>query len=206
MSETASNSRITKKRLELFLQRLERPERYDIALEQYVTDPVVASSILFLAHGNGDIDGKIVADLGSGSGIFACGAALLGARSVYAVEIDKGLIGLLSNNSKGLPVKVVNSPVEEFSQKVDTVIMNPPFGSVQPGSDRVFLEKAVEVSGRIYSIHNVKSRDWVEQFYSSRGRILSTINLNIAVPHIYPHHTRKTRDIEAIAFVVEVKR
>lgn len=205
MSEATSKTRITRKRLELYLQQLERPEQYDINLEQYVTDPLAASGLLFLALANGDISGKTIADLGSGSGVFACGAGKLGASKVFAVEIDRNLVELIRRNASDLPVTVVNSSVEDFTEEVDTVFMNPPFGSVDPGADRMFLEKAMQISQKVYSIHNRKSAEWVENFYSKRGKILSKINVNLTVPHIYPHHTRKSRDIEAVAFVVEPK-
>ena len=37
----------------------------------------------------GDIEGKVVCDLGSGTGVLAIGASLLGAASVKGVEIDE---------------------------------------------------------------------------------------------------------------------
>ncbi len=205
MSETVRSTRITRKRLELFLQKLEKPKEYDIRKEQYVTDPATASHILFLALSNGDIAGKKVADLGAGSGVFACGAAMLGADSVLAVEIDSGMAELLRRNSRDLPVTVLNSSVDEFSESVDTVIMNPPFGSVEPGADRIFLEKAVQLSKMIYSIHNMKSVQWIEKYYSSNADIVSKISLKLAIPHIYPHHTSRSKDIDAVAFVVKTR-
>ena len=204
MSETVNNGRVSKKALELFLQNLQRPDSYNIKLEQYVTDPVTAANLLFLAYGNGDVRGRMIADLGSGSGILACGAAFMGAEKVFAVELDPVLAALSAQNGRDYDIEVRNIPVSSFDVQVDTVLMNPPFGSVVPASDRAFLEKAASLGRMIYSIHNAKSDDWISRFYSEKGSILARIQLTLTIPHLYPHHRSAIAEIPAVAYVVAV--
>lgn len=192
----------TKKELEILLQKLERPERYKNGLEQYPTDAYLASYILFIAYLDGNIAGKTVADLGSGNGIFAVGSLLLGAARSYSVEIDPDMWPIIERNSTGLDSEVVRGGVSQFSTEVDTVIMNPPFGSVRPGADREFLEKATELARHVYAIHNSKSADFVRNYYLERGEIIREEKVKVQVPMIYRHHTRANESIPAVFFHV----
>ena len=70
------------RKLEMLLEEFETFKNPDPALEQYMTPPVVAARLLFHAYMKGDIEGRSVLDLGCGTGILACGAALLGAKEV----------------------------------------------------------------------------------------------------------------------------
>ena len=60
----------------------------DIELEQYPTDASLAASMLATMAGRGDVAGKAVLDLGTGCGVLAIGASLLGAASVLGVDLD----------------------------------------------------------------------------------------------------------------------
>ena len=72
------------------------------ALEQYPTPAPLAARLLFLASGHGDIEHRAVLDLGSGTGVLACGAALLGASEVTGVETDPGAIAVAQANAEQL--------------------------------------------------------------------------------------------------------
>jgi putative methylase len=194
----------SKKELEIFLQKLKGNRAYRVDLEQYPTDPAVASNLLNTAYLDGNIEEKMVADLGSGNGIFAVGAALLGSKKVYAVESDPTLIEVLKENANGFDIEVLNEDVSKFNLSVDTVIMNSPFGSVITHSDRKFLKKAVESAEVIYSIHNSKSSDYVEKFYKAHGEIIRKYNTAITVPRIYEHHTMERAKIVCVVFTVVV--
>jgi predicted RNA methylase len=51
-------------------------------LEQYPTDILTTAELIHLIESeHGDIEGKMVADLGCGVGVLTIGAALLGART-----------------------------------------------------------------------------------------------------------------------------
>lgn len=81
------------KKLEEFLQGVDAFEKPKILLEQYITPPHIASCILHTIQTKySDLEGKIVADLGAGSGMLSIGALLMGAQHVVAFEIDSDAI------------------------------------------------------------------------------------------------------------------
>jgi len=195
----------SKRQLEIFLQKLKGNDFYRIDLEQYPTDPMVASEILNVAYLDGSISGRTVADLGAGNGILSIGSAILGARKVFAVESDPDVFEILKGNSDNLEIEPLMEDVSDFDIKVDTVIMNPPFGAVSKHSDRKFLEKSVEIGSMIYSIHNLKSMDYVRKFYEREGTILRMDRSVITVPKIYEHHTMERGNIACVIFTVALK-
>lgn len=81
------------KQLEQFLQGVDAFEKPKILLEQYITPPHIASCLLHTIQTKySDLDGKMVADLGAGSGMLSIGALLMGAQHVVAFEIDSDAI------------------------------------------------------------------------------------------------------------------
>ncbi len=194
--------KVNKKKLEILLEDLRVPDVLDSRLEQYFTDSSLASSILFYAFYRGDIKDKAVADLGSGNGIFAYGSSMLGAKSVYAVEIDPELAETIEHNCEYLNVEVLNQDVSDFTEKVDTVIMNPPFGSVVPHADRPFLETAVRNASMIYSVHNEKSYKFVREFYFKHGTIISEYKIDILLKRSYSYHEKNFMKIPSVLFTV----
>ena len=190
----------SKKKLEIILQKLNKPQVYRNDLEQYPTDASLASDILFLAYLDGNIEGKIVGDFGAGNGILGIGASLLGARKVYCVEVDHEMSSVIRMNTKGSGIEVCEIDISRFQEKVDTVVMNPPFGSVAKGADRIFLEKAAELSSYAYSIHNLKSSDFVRNFYREHGEILRESKVRIRTPRLYSHHSSDFDWIDGVFF------
>ena len=71
----------SKKDLEIILSTLKGFERPKPELEQYTTPSSLAAELLWQAYIDGNIEGKIVVDLGCGTGILALGAAILGAKN-----------------------------------------------------------------------------------------------------------------------------
>ncbi len=164
-----------KRHLAMMLSRLEGFSSPKPELEQYRTPGDVAAEMLWLAGSIGDIQGKIVADLGAGTGVLAIGACVMGAGRVYAVEIDERALALAEENARALGlgdcIEFLNMDVSGFSEAVDTVVMNPPFGSQSPHADRPFLLKAFEVAEVVYSIHLAKPevRRFIEAFVRDFG-------------------------------------
>ena len=164
-----------KKTLEMKLQQVPphpapRPE-----LEQYPTPANIAADVLYRAHANGDITNKKVIDLGCGTGIFAIGAALLGAGEVTAVDIDEKAVEVARKAARDLDadVRFLVSDVEEFEERGDTVLMNPPFGAQKKHADRPFISKALSISSAVYSLHLAKTRDFIEKEVKKLGGIIT---------------------------------
>jgi len=154
---------MNKKKLAIELSKLEKFENVKPELEQYPTDSELAAHILWNAFMQGDIENKIVADLGCGNGIFGIGALLLGAKVVYFLDVDNGALDVAIRNCKFENVHFRKMDILEFDEKVDTVVMNPPFGVQQEHADKNFLEKAMEISNSIYSIHKIESKTFIDK-------------------------------------------
>jgi len=185
-----------KKQLEIALQKLAPHPKPSAKLEQYMTPGDVASTLLHLAYARGDIVGKVVCDLGCGTGRLAIGAALLGAREVIGVDVDEAALEVAGQNAReaGVEVEWVKVEVDEFSAKnIDTVIQNPPFGVQRRGADMKFLRKALELAKIVYSLHKATPEN--RRFIAARaeemgGRVTDRIELEFHIPRQFEFHTR----------------
>ncbi len=186
--------KIKKKELEMILQRVydfpdPKPE-----LEQYLTPASIAADILFKAIEN--IDGKKVVDLGCGTGIFAIGSALLGADAV-GVDIDEKAVERAENfcAENGINVRFVCSDISDFSERCDTVIMNPPFGAQRKHADRKFMDKAIEIANIIY--HLCLDGNFVERYYKDKSKETQKIGgYSFEIKHRFDFHTKDKREYE----------
>lgn len=89
-------ARIKLRKLEEYLQGLDDFEKPKVQLEQYKTPSHIASHMIYTIETNfHDIEGKLIADLGSGCGILSIGAFLCGAAHVIGFEIDEDAIEVL---------------------------------------------------------------------------------------------------------------
>jgi putative methylase len=154
-----------KKELEIRLEKLADLSDPDAEKEQYSTPATVASELLHFAFMNGDLEDRIVYDLGCGNGILGIGAKLLGAKEVVGIDKDERAIAVARANSEriGVAVEFKRCDVREVKGKGDTVVMNPPFGAQRENrhADRIFLEKAFEIAHVVYSIHNAGSESFL---------------------------------------------
>jgi len=196
----------SKKSLEIILSRLKGFETSILGLEQFATPGNLAAELLWTAYMQGHIEKSVVADYGAGTGIIGIGALLLGAEKVIFIESDENAIIVLKENIKSLNIKgnieIVKGNVEEFSEKSDTVIMNPPFGAVKRNADRAFLVKAFENSGNIYSIHNANSGNFLSKLskdYNFSFNIIS--QRNFSIKKTFAHHKKPKEDIKVMLCV-----
>lgn len=190
------------RQLEIALQGLEgfpdpRPE-----LEQYPTPASLAARLLFLASGHGDIEGRAVLDLGSGTGVLACGAALLGASCVTGLEADAGAIAVASANAArlGVGVEWVEGEIGDLPPAVrdrvfDTVVMNPPFGAQARHADRPFVDAALAHGRTVYSLFNAGTLPFLGRYIAGRGEVLETVSARLALSRSMGHHRKATVEI-----------
>ncbi|MDG6220115.1 MAG: METTL5 family protein [Candidatus Thermoplasmatota archaeon] len=187
-----------KKELEMLLQRAPPIPEPVAALEQISTPGSVAADMLYRAYAMGDIAEKCVADLGAGTGTFAVGAALLGASRVLALEISEKLVELGRGfcASMGVEVEWQHMDVSCFSEKVDTVLMNPPFGAQKKHADRPFLDAAIGCSMTIYTLCLEASEEFVCNYGGEAwcGEVITTYKF--PVPYAHPFHRKERKMFE----------
>ncbi|AIF70236.1 DNA methylase [Palaeococcus pacificus DY20341] len=191
-----------KKHLAMILSKLKGFKNPKFGLEQYKTPGNVAAELLWLAYSLDEIEDRVIADLGAGTGVLSVGACLLGAKKVYAVEKDEEALKIAEENVKSLKleecVELIHADVGSFPQRVDAVIMNPPFGSQNPKADRPFLLKAFEISDVVYSIHLAKPevRKFIEAFVRDNGfEITHRINIDFEIPAQFFFHKKRLERI-----------
>jgi putative methylase len=155
------------RQLEILLQQVPPPPHPKPTLEQYMTPAPIVADILFTAYHWGDIEGKTVIDLGCGTGIFAVGAAYMGAKNMIGVDTDKAVISLARQHarSKNLAITFQVQDITAINTACDTVLMNPPFGAQKSNqnADRRFIEKGFEIAPVIYSLHLKKTMPFIEK-------------------------------------------
>ena len=182
-----------KKELAIKLSKLKILTELNVNLEQYQSEGELVSDILWKAFINNDIENKIIADFGCGNGIFGIGTLLLGAKKVYFIDIDEIALTLAKDNYKILKLKngfFIKNNIKDFNEKIDTVLMNPPFGVQKEHSDRIFLEKAMQLSSNIYSIHKIESKKFIKEFTKNNNFIVKSIyEYEFLLKKTYKFHT-----------------
>jgi len=167
-----------------------------ISLEQYITPPQLAADMLHTAYMNNDIEGRKIADLGSGTGIFSIGAALLNGE-VTGFEKDQEAIKIAEENAENLrvgnAVEFKKIDIENVEETFNTVFMNPPF-SVHTDSGISFLRKAVNISDNVYTVSHPNARQAIKDFVKkSNHRITAIEDYEIILPPTYGFHTEEGR-------------
>ncbi|GAB2219739.1 hypothetical protein Droror1_Dr00007376 [Drosera rotundifolia] len=193
------------KQLESLLGNLDQFSSPKIELEQYPTGPHIAARMLYTAENSfGDVAGRVVADFGCGCGTLGLAAALLDAEYVVGFDIDAESLVIASSNADDLEVDMnfVQCDVRSIGLKdkaIDTIVMNPPFGTRRKGADMEFLSVALKVaSGAVYSLHKTSTRDHVKKMALREfGDISAEVlcELRFDVPQLYKFHKKKEVDI-----------
>ena len=101
------------------LQRCNTWAKPRVELEQYPTPPDIAAHMLLAAAEEGDIEGKLIADLGCGGGVLGIGAALLGAEHVLAVDLDPAALEVAAENvaEAEVPVDLLHCDVTHLAAR-----------------------------------------------------------------------------------------
>jgi len=195
------------RQLEITLQRCDGFEKPRVAWEQYQTPATLAARLLYDAYMNGDIEGKIICDLGCGTGILAIGASLLGAKTVKAVDIDPNALRIAGENSAllhaGVEFIVADIAGADAGGLVnqigscDTVIMNPPFGAQKQRvhADRPFIDCALAIAPVTYGIFNIGSTPFVEAYIAGRARIAGRVSGTFPIKRSFAFHTKDVQEI-----------
>ncbi len=190
-----------KKDLEIKLERVRPFKEPSAALEQYPTPATIASDILFAAYANGDVAERTVNDLGCGTGIFAIGAKLLDAEKVRGYDVSSSALAIAKENAETLKTEIefIETDISGVNDRADTTFMNPPFGCQNEHADRPFLQKAMELSDSIYSIHMANTIGFLEDFAASYGReIVARATYNYNIPHTFSFHSKTKQKVDIV--------
>lgn len=195
-----------KKHLEMILQRIPSNPSPDPILEQYQTPATMAADILFIAYK--DIKNKIVADFGCGTGIFSIGTALLGAKKVFGIDVDEKALEIAEKQAMehGAKIEFICSIIEDFFEKCDTVITNPPFGAqlASRDADKAFLKKGLECAPIVYFLHLTKTGDFIKNLVKSlNATITYSKEYLFPIPHQFDFHKKKMVRYPVTLFRIE---
>jgi len=108
------------KQLEACLSQVKPFDTPDYMLEQYPTSAHLAARILFAADGFGDVEDKVVFDIGTGTGMFAIAAQVMGAGLSTGFDIDQSALDIAHQNAEeiGVDVDFVRCNVAELEAVV----------------------------------------------------------------------------------------
>lgn len=200
----------SKARLAVELSKLKVFDQPELSAEQYPMDSEIGAEVLWDAMFKGDIDGKVIADLGCGTGILGIGSLLLGAKLVYFVDSDEKALAIAQENIRRFGNLDKNSAVflhmdvEKFSEKAGTVLQNPPFGTKQKHADKQFLIKAFSISDVVYSFHKATSKDFMQKISADNGfRIANYYEFDFPIKASQLFHRRKIHRIKVGCWKLE---
>jgi len=182
-------------------------------LEQYTISSRVAAEILFIAtYVYDDIIDKTVADLGCGTGRLAIGAALLGARETFGVDVDKVAVNVAGKNAERRNMKQkthwIIADIDVMQGTFDTVLQNPPFGVQRRRADRKFIRKSLELGRRIYSLHKggERNREFIKRFIERHGgRVTGIFPMKMDIPRLFKFHTKRKHSVQVDLYQIEGK-
>ena len=213
MGKPAQKRLVRKRDLERALSQIEANPLPSAYLEQYTTPSNVAAEALYLAaYVYDDIIGKTVVELGCGTARLAIGAALLGAKEVFGVDVDKNAVRVAQRNAETMGVNetthFIVSDIGVVKGNFDTVLQNPPFGVQRKRADRRFIAKSLELSNTIYSFHKGgdSNREFIKRFIEEhRGKITNIFPMTMEIPRMFKFHTKKKKNIQVDLYRIEGK-
>jgi len=202
----------SKSGLAIVLSKLEGFFEPKVRQEQYLMDSEIGASMLWNAYLIGDIEGKVIADFGCGTGILGIGALLLGAKQTIFMDSDEKALGIAKKNlskvkSEGYSlgkVKFICQDISEIKIKAGIVLQNPPFGTKVSHADIPFLEKALETAPVVYSFHKSESEGFLERFsVKKNAKITHVWDFKFPLKASFPFHRRQIHKINVSCFRFE---
>ena len=194
------------------LSRLEGFKIPKVSQEQYLMDSEIGASVLWNAYLLGDIERKVVTDLGCGTGVLGIGALLLGSEKVIFVDSDEKALEIAKNNvsnvkSEGYNIGWTNficADIGNAEFHADLVIQNPPFGTKTRHNDIFFLKKALEIAPIVYSFHKSEGKAFLERYSAKNNTKITHIwDFKFPLKATFAFHRRQIHRVNASCFRFE---
>lgn len=201
---------MSKSSLAIVLSRLGGFESPKVRQEQYIMDSEIGASALWNAYQQGDIGGRVIADLGCGPGMLGIGALLLGTKQALFVDSDEKALETAKNNisklkSEGYKLGKADFICKDIEKlegvKAEVVVQNPPFGTKVRHIDAVFLKKALEIAPVVYSFHKSETKAFLERFSAQNDtKITHFFDFKFPIKATFEFHRRKIRLVNVTCF------
>ena len=192
------------------LEKVPGPATPRAEWEQVVTPPERAADLLEATSTEGGLVGRSVADLGSGTGRLAIGAALLGAGPVLGIEQDLELVHVAAQAAHELGVVVEFHPgdVTTFAGSVDYVVMNPPFGAQRKGADRPFWDVAFGTARRaIFAFALAESRTFIaRRAVAASAHIVASRPVPWELPRTFALHSHRRVSLDVDLWTLRTQK
>jgi len=197
---------VRKRDLEILLSRIPPHPRPRVELEQYATPAHLAARMLWVAaYTYRDLPAGVVLDLGAGTGRLGLGAALVGSEYVVLVDVDRGALRVALEASRELGVDARVEAVcgdatrVALARRADCALQNPPFGVHRRGADVAFLEAALSLSRRVYSVHKAETVSYVLRRCREAGAEAEPLFEDVVrLPPTMPHHYKREHRVRVV--------
>ncbi|HYA54605.1 MAG TPA: methyltransferase [Thermoplasmata archaeon] len=178
-------------------------------LEQVGTPAEAAVDLLLALDRTVGLRDRSVADLGSGTGRLAIGAALMGARPVAGVEVDERLLPIAKKAALtlGAEVEWVVSDVTDWNRRTEVIVMNAPFGAQTRHADRPFWERAFSLADRaVGAFASSASRTFIARLALDRGaHVIEVGPVPWNLPRTFAHHRAANVRLAVDRWVLETE-
>jgi putative methylase len=128
---------------------------------------------------------------------------MLGADYVVGTELDREALDIAAKTSNRFQLDIdwVLADIETLHGTVDTVVMNPPFGTKRPHADTQFLQVAIRIARVAYSIHKTSTREYLEHWFQEHGSTAELLtSTNMEIPHQFSFHKKRRRFVDIDVF------
>lgn len=175
-------------------------------------DSEIGASVLWNAYLLGDIKGKVIADLGCGTGVLGIGTLLLGTKHVFFVDSDENALEIAKKNllkvkSEGCcmgEAEFICRDIKNTRINADVVLQNPPFGTKIKHSDALFLENALETAPVVYSFHKSETKAFLKRFSAKNNAKITHIwDFRFPLKATFAFHRRQIHRIGVSCFRFE---
>jgi len=204
----------SQKELEIELSALKIFDDPKLKLEQYPTPDKITAEWVWSMALKGEVATKTILDAGCGTGILGLGLLLMGAKKLFFVDSDSRAIDLATENYFQLKQKYnlgkaefICQDISTFTEKVDIVVENPPFGTKDEHADKHFLEKVFTLAPIIYSMHKASTLQFVEAICEDFDfRITEEWHFDFPIKSTFWFHKKPVKYIDVMLWRMEKKK